>query len=543
MTQNSSPDWSALPHNPIQFFELESGFDRKDLKRSYNRLIKKFKPEKFPAEFQRIRSAYEQLEQQLRYGHQPQQMDLSDLREQSLSLGPIPMSSVSSTQAPDQPTVVWEERLEELGPEKLLEELRAKTPKTPYDYYCLAVVEDAFAKPDQLKIARVLLKGLSESPDNFPLKRCLNQFYRIDFPIKTIGALLIATAKALPNQSFYFVTEPLWDQLIRKVSFSKFKKLYADCETEIRDHQIQQQLIFLLHILKPAMWLGEKKWVEQQFRVLEDHGQELPPHAEYDYDTLNFLREYHQSRPDENMPGSLRSQIEDVIKAYCVEPERETERKFLELQVRIANDSEELVREFPINSQEGNGELLRVLWFLNGEISERLHLRESEPRSGSEKQIRVSVRQFLLGLDVMASRRWPGQIYFSAGLLYLFGLAMFLLIPCIVFGVIASFFDPSGEVFVGVIIAGAAAGFGLQKTVFPLIWRPFIQRMRDRIYRQTWRPETLMFLRQGFVSLDQLIQTIPAVANDEMTSAGWIYEYAQYDAGLVLYSWAQDYVA
>ena len=55
-------DWSLLPHHPVQFFGLEDGFDNRQLKRAYNRLIRIYKPERSPAEFQRIRAAYEQLD-------------------------------------------------------------------------------------------------------------------------------------------------------------------------------------------------------------------------------------------------------------------------------------------------------------------------------------------------------------------------------------------------------------------------------------------------------------------------------------------------
>ena len=62
------PDWSLLPHDPVRFFGLAEGFDRRELKRSYNQLIRRFKPEKHPQEFQRIRAAHEQLDSGIRYG-------------------------------------------------------------------------------------------------------------------------------------------------------------------------------------------------------------------------------------------------------------------------------------------------------------------------------------------------------------------------------------------------------------------------------------------------------------------------------------------
>ncbi len=62
MSEPVEPDWNRLPHDPVGFFGLPDDFDRIALKRSYNALLKRYKPEKFPGEFQRIRMAYEQLD-------------------------------------------------------------------------------------------------------------------------------------------------------------------------------------------------------------------------------------------------------------------------------------------------------------------------------------------------------------------------------------------------------------------------------------------------------------------------------------------------
>src|SRR6478735_7316201 len=66
----AEPDWSLLPRDPVRFFGLPEGFDRRELKRRYNELIRRFKPERNPEEFQRIRAAYEQLDSGVRYGLQ-----------------------------------------------------------------------------------------------------------------------------------------------------------------------------------------------------------------------------------------------------------------------------------------------------------------------------------------------------------------------------------------------------------------------------------------------------------------------------------------
>ncbi len=68
MANHAPGDWRHLPHDPQAFFGLDGDFDRKQLKRAYGALIRQFKPETHPNEFQRIRQAYEQLESRSRYG-------------------------------------------------------------------------------------------------------------------------------------------------------------------------------------------------------------------------------------------------------------------------------------------------------------------------------------------------------------------------------------------------------------------------------------------------------------------------------------------
>lgn len=68
MSEGGEPRWELLPDNPVGFFELAGAFDRKTLKRRYTDLIRRFKPEKHPSEFQQIRSAFEALDARLRSG-------------------------------------------------------------------------------------------------------------------------------------------------------------------------------------------------------------------------------------------------------------------------------------------------------------------------------------------------------------------------------------------------------------------------------------------------------------------------------------------
>ncbi len=57
-------DW---PTDPQTLLGVSSDISRRDLKRAYARLIKKYKPEHAPEEFRRLRAAYEKLDQQLEW--------------------------------------------------------------------------------------------------------------------------------------------------------------------------------------------------------------------------------------------------------------------------------------------------------------------------------------------------------------------------------------------------------------------------------------------------------------------------------------------
>ena len=55
-------DSSRWPNDPFELLNLERTVDARTAKRAYFKLIRKFKPDRFPAEFQKIREAYESVQ-------------------------------------------------------------------------------------------------------------------------------------------------------------------------------------------------------------------------------------------------------------------------------------------------------------------------------------------------------------------------------------------------------------------------------------------------------------------------------------------------
>lgn len=62
-----SDDSNVWPSDPSVLFGLGTDASRRDLKRAYTRLIRRFKPEHFPEQFRRLREAFETLDHQLEW--------------------------------------------------------------------------------------------------------------------------------------------------------------------------------------------------------------------------------------------------------------------------------------------------------------------------------------------------------------------------------------------------------------------------------------------------------------------------------------------
>lgn len=73
-------DVQHWPTDPATLLGVSSDASRRDVKRAYTRLIKKYKPEHAPEEFRRLRSAFEELDQQLEWReiYQLRRRDSSD---------------------------------------------------------------------------------------------------------------------------------------------------------------------------------------------------------------------------------------------------------------------------------------------------------------------------------------------------------------------------------------------------------------------------------------------------------------------------------
>jgi hypothetical protein len=221
--QPEEPDWSLLPYDAVGFFQLESGYERNDLRRAYNRLIRTYKPERYPAEFQKIRAAFEQLDNGLRYGRNSpvvsaEQMVSVDAWQELVSetgdveAAPEPHQRSAGTKSERRTETHRKSRpdfiqrivreVRRTGPAAVFDRLNDKQDKSPAEYYVLALLSDATASPSIMRFIKCLMAGLRDHPGERGLSSLLYATLRQQVPAAEIPTLLKMIAKVIRTDEY-----------------------------------------------------------------------------------------------------------------------------------------------------------------------------------------------------------------------------------------------------------------------------------------------------------------------------------------------------
>lgn len=383
------PDWSLLPHRPVEFFGLADGFDLTELKRSYNRLIRRFKPERSPAEFQRIREAYEQLERMLRYGYRPpvrpahvppvipQPPVATDPGKTPVKpeRGPEP-ERVEKSVDPTGSYVIetegsrWEsgpwpprsyaERVETESPDELIAEIESRPQRTPADYVALAILRDAVNPDDRSVFLSTLLEGLRHWPGDYALIQLVSGHFA-GIPVgEDLFRDLQAAANALRGPQFYPVTEDAWKRITVEVEFPRFQTLLASCEASLRAGESPQRLIFLAAILPCAAWRADPEWVAMSLARFDARVIAELPILVDQLETFETLWQYIRDprrRADHSRP---RQRFDALVRTFSEKPDDEACSAFLRFQVEAVRDTPAWLEAFPVRSGSEHAEALAL---------------------------------------------------------------------------------------------------------------------------------------------------------------------------------------
>ena len=380
-------DWTLLPHQPVRFFGLGGQFDRRDLKRAYGKLIRTFKPETHPNEFQRIRRAYEQLENQVRYGLQQEAMN-HQANAWNLSTDSTRETNSDQTLQPTAPAPEATQTAV-ANPTATYQQLRQNQVKSPQDFFFLAVVSDIVSGGDANSFLKWLLQGLQQHPHDAGLQQLLREYLRTDIDLKLAPAVLQSCAKSLPGDVFYRLTEPLWDRIIRDTPFPKFAKLLAACEKLVKHKEGMARVTFCLRMLRVALWKANKQWIETAFKIIQSHGTELDGAAEHELEFLFLVRDYLQHDRGNLEDSPIRTQLDKMIRSYCEDDWDVALGVIVRTQDELARNSLGMIDAFPVDVDTDDFRLLSLCMMITSEAAQQSEAEHQA--SGGKKSERQSM--------------------------------------------------------------------------------------------------------------------------------------------------------
>lgn len=545
MTEPTDPNWNLLPHDPAGFFALQPDFDRTALKRAYNRLLRIYKPEKYPDEFQRLRAAFEQLDNGLRYG-------LSQVAT------PVPDPAAwTNTRAAEfkstEHTVDWADRLLDEEPRLIFRELAQLERRTPYENYVMAVLSDTFVDESPLRFLRCVLKGLREHPDDPGLTSLLYRYLREPLPFEQIPTILKLISKTVRTDRYYALTEPLWVILLRSARFQKFEQLLTECERNLRAFRIESRLTFYVHLLRPALFRATPEWIDETFAFVNENGRELPPWLEYELEILSALQVYAESRQAFLERHRLFHRLDSVVRTYAVGNSVEFDQAFIACQVDIASSPRDWMEavDFPATLDL---EVILFLWqcfrqevlerngIANGDDEPGLDLSEGIIDQTNRRQVRKA-RALMRVIDARSNSCFRGRIWntlgWSFGLLSIGGIYVLIFVTALAVTVWAGLAGP----VCGIIsLALAALGYPILKGLESL-WTRFCIHSAIELHRKVWRAEIFDFIGRTRLGREDLVGMLGMLPEDPHSYTQFVFNFVLRDDAIDIYASAQDFLS
>lgn len=555
----SPPEWSRLPHDPVGFFGLDQSFDRKDLKRAYNALIRRFKPEHAPAEFQRIRAAYESLDESLRYGVVIPRQQEDDSRKAAewtfASEDPQPEPSpatrfVDRTPVPRAKTLL--ERIETEPLADIYRELAARRPLSPQDHYALALLADLVERDQPMRFVQWLLEGIKAHPDAAPLWRLLHAYLRGSIPAGYEPKLLLAVARVAGDDRFYPLTEPLWIKLLRGGSVAEFQNLLAQCEKQLRDTQIVGRIAFYIQLAKVAVLQDDPSWGLRAIDTIESNFEQVPPWLEPDVDLLGLLRDYVKLRARFVAGSPLRRRIDQALRDYFTQPQEAGDSSVVACQLLIAGDLPALLEAFPLTDNELHSVFYPLWTWVNWDVAERNAAPPKQDRS-IEADWSVRVFELVKTISNRASNSWSGICSIASGFVYLAMLVLCYVVPffglavTLTVGLLSIYLEAPSWLFVAIYVLALGIAYVCGSKLSTLMknrcFVPFSQRISTRIYLRFCRAPLLEFQQRSHLPHNLFRSLFRACVRDDINFSELISDHLDQDYAPAMLALAQRFLA
>ncbi len=331
--------WNHLPHNPVAFFGLHEDFVQADLKRAYGKLIRHYKPEQHPVEFQRIRAAFEQLRDALRFGS-------PIVHRHNEAATPTPTGY--EHHASGQPGI--SDRLERHGATALLEQLEASSTRTSEEWCALAFLREEL---DSGSFLETLLAALEQSGGDRDLLYFVAEATRSmvaeDLASRLVHrlALVVSAHEHIPLNWYFYATFPAWCALVRAEDQAPFEARWKECESILGfPSQVGFDLL-AARLLKTGALRIDDRWKDDAQARLSEHFYELPPDLQSDLEELDQFNEYVSYHNDFASAHPWRADFAKALDAIITGESPDGERALLLACASALREPEDLLVAFP----------------------------------------------------------------------------------------------------------------------------------------------------------------------------------------------------
>lgn len=551
MSDSQVPPWHHLPHSPRSFFGLPAGATRDQLKQAYSVLIRRFKPDKFPEEFKRIRAAFEQLDAAMRSGEKHAKAPALEIP--SVVIASTPQDKPHSELSP---RAAAYQRIQENDPETWYRELTSRPHKTVYDYYVLATLSEVVESGSK-GFADWIAEGLTQQSRSQDLSDLLQAYFKkAQLKPEEASSLLLRLAQVLPGASYYAITDALWHRYSSMVPWETFQGVLESCERCLGIRIADDRKAFTVVLMRRVMWRAPLEWLQDKRKWIEESIETMPSDMEFDHEIncrLLLLREQHLGQLQR---GPYGKSILDAIVSFCEEG-MEASQKVCACQVKIANHPREFLEEFEYCPEDQIQWSFAWLW-ISWAVSTRLTTQEQPVDQNQQLQ-------FIARMKDRMDKSTPKIIFGGLAMIQLVGVFLFTVLLLLL---ISTVFLPlvflivaisglnknsvgvnrsnaealSGIMFIVLMIATAIFSIGawkkLQVRWNAKIVEPYLKRCFSKEYRTKWRysvAQSMQVLACPYQSYIGIVNHLCSYGDGVKNPSIWLGSFMQSDLGLTLY--------
>lgn len=488
------PPWDRLPDDPLGFFGLGAGFDPQELRRRYGRLIKRYRPERDPDAFQRIRAAYEALQDGAPAPPRVVRLELD---------APPPAQEPQGERAPSDPAATpgLAERLR--GPEGAgtLQALREGEPATLEAALARALLAPAGEAIDHLYAALhtwpgqpQLLALLGEHLAGAPLDEAERHLRR---------------AAALPAAAWLRVSAGLWRSWIRGGDPARVEAVWQEL-VERRPGGGARAL--LVAVVRPAALRLSDAWLDAATARLSELDRSGPGGSAHEPELIQALRDYRRARADFLRTGDpWRARLDRVI-VLLADGEPEGSSELLRALIALQEAPELALTALRDREQRGAPELLEALTWQAWDLVERGELEPARSAAlGREDRGRGLVTALLVPPTWLRLAGWLGGA--------VAGLALIVTPIVLVVLLVEQLFGPHSTSFLVPLLLGvgwgARGGIAVPVALCTQRARAWVRRARPT---PRARRELGLLVAWGAVDLDRALEGTEATLGPDLAT-------------------------